>query len=794
MTRGRAARVAIWLAGLALCLWQVANTRFVADLSSFLPDAPTPEQRLLVDQLRDGALSRVMLLGIEGADAPSRSGLSRSLAAALRAHPDFAAAANGGTAGLDRDRELLFAYRYALGPAVSEARFTVEGLREAISETVALLASSAGPLVKQVVARDPTGEIATLVDQHRAEGGPRVQDGVWVSQDGRRALLIARTRASGSDTDAQARAIAAARRAFADAQAAAGPSAASAQLVMTGPGVFSAEARAMIEGDVKRLSLLGTILIAGILLAVFRSPVVLALGLAPVATGALAGIAAVSLGHGVVHGMTLGFGLTLIGEAVDYSIYLFLQADREGAAGDDAWIAGFWPTIRLGVATSIAGFSALLLSGLPGLSQLGLYSIAGLVAAAAVTRFILPALLPAGFRVRDVSAIGSALATAFAFARRLRVAVPLLAVAAVAVLATRAGTLWDPDLASLNPIPERAKALDAQLRGALGAPDARIMVAVTGPTADAALAAAESVGRQLDPLVAAGTLSGYESPARFLPSLATQQARRQSLPDSATLRKRLALALADLPLRPGKLEPFVADVERARAQPPLTRETFAGTTLDLALDGLLFADASGTWTAMIGLRGAVREGGTHGIDAAAVRAAVSAANVPGAITIDLKAEADRLYAGYLDQALALSAAGVAVIAVLLAVALRSALRAVRILAPLAAAVAVVAAWHALAGTRLTIPHLIGLVLIVAIGSNYALFFDRVALRPGARALRTLASLGVANVTTVAGFGILSLSSIPVLHAIGATVALGTFLSLAFAAALARESPPAGAAA
>ena len=46
---------------------------------------------------------------------------------------------------------------------------------------------------------------------------------------------------------------------------------------------------------------------------------------------------------------------------------------------------------------------------------------------------------------------------------------------------------------------------------------------------------------------------------------------------------------------------------------------------------------------------------------------------------------------------------------------------------------------------------------------------------------------MANVTTVAGFGILSLSSIPVLHAIGSTVALGTFLSLAFAAALARES-------
>ncbi len=787
MTHARTARIAIWLAGLALCAWQAANTRFIADLSSFLPGAPTPEQRLLVEQLREGALSRVMLLGIEGADASARAGLSRALAAALRASPEFVAVANGGTAGLERERELLFEHRYALSPAVSERRFTVEGLREAISESIALLASPAGLLVKQIVARDPTGEIGVLLERYRARGGPRVEDGVWVSPDTGRAILIARSRASGSDTDAQARAIAAARLAFAEAQSAIGGNATEARLLMTGTGVFSAEARAMIEGDVKRLALFATALIATILLAVFRSPLVLALCLLPVATGAVAGVAAVSLADGVVHGITLGFGLTLIGEAVDYSIYLFLQARTSEAAGNESWIAGFWPTIRLGVATSIAGFSALLLSGLPGLSQLGLYSIAGLVAAAAVTRHVLPALLPAGFRVRDVPAIESAIAGAIAFARRLRHAVPLLAIVAIAVLALHAKDLWNPDLASLNPIPERARILDAELRGSLGAPDARIMVAVTAPTQDAALAAAESVGRALDPLVAAGKLSGYESAARILPSVATQQARRESLPDGQTLRTRLELALADLPLRPGKLEPFIADVERARVRPPLTREAFAGTALDLALDGLLFARAEGSWTAIIGLRGAVRQGATAGIDATAVRAAVEGANAPGAIVLDLKAEADRLYAGYLDQAMALSAAGVAVIVLLLAGALRSVARAARVLAPLAAAVVVVAACHALLGTRLTIPHLIGLVLIVAIGSNYALFFDRVALRPGPGAARTLASLAVANATTVAGFGVLSISSIPVLNAIGSTVALGAFLSLAFAAALAPDA-------
>jgi len=59
------ASVVLWVVVLALCGVQIARTHFVADLSSFLPAHPTPEQRVLVDQLRHGALSRVMLIGIE---------------------------------------------------------------------------------------------------------------------------------------------------------------------------------------------------------------------------------------------------------------------------------------------------------------------------------------------------------------------------------------------------------------------------------------------------------------------------------------------------------------------------------------------------------------------------------------------------------------------------------------------------------------------------------------------------------------------------------------------------------
>ena len=51
-----------------------------------------------------------------------------------------------------------------------------------------------------------------------------------------------------------------------------------------------------------------------------------------------------------------------------------------------------WPTLRLGVLTSICGFSAMLLSGFDGFAQLGLFTITGLAVAVCVTRWVLPGL------------------------------------------------------------------------------------------------------------------------------------------------------------------------------------------------------------------------------------------------------------------------------------------------------------------------------------------------------------------------------------------------------------------
>ena len=50
--------ITLWLAFLLGCAGVISRTQFTTDLSAFLPRTPTPEQQLLMDQLRDGLASR----------------------------------------------------------------------------------------------------------------------------------------------------------------------------------------------------------------------------------------------------------------------------------------------------------------------------------------------------------------------------------------------------------------------------------------------------------------------------------------------------------------------------------------------------------------------------------------------------------------------------------------------------------------------------------------------------------------------------------------------------------------
>jgi predicted exporter len=223
-------------------------------------------------------------------------------------------------------------------------------------------------------------------------------------------------------------------------------------------------------------------------------------------------------------------------------------------------------------------------------------------------------------------------------------------------------------------------------------------------------------------------------------------------------------------------EPFLKEAAAAKSMPLIDRGSLQGTRFALRLDTLLVRRGGG-WVAMLPLRNVK--------DAASLARDLPAPPGAQVVLLDLKHESNQLYRTYRGEALTHSLLGALAIALLLFASLRSPRRVFDVLAPLAAAVLVTTGALALGGYPLSIFHLVGLLLVVAIGSNYSLFFDRQAPSGDDRE-RTIVSLLFANITTMIGFGLLAFSKVPVLHDIGLTVGLGAILALAFSAVLGRR--------
>ena len=177
----------------------VSQLRIDTDMAAFLPSTASPAQRVLLDQLRDGIVSRLVLVAIEGVPPDQLTAVSKRFTHQLRVNTEFQSVENGDDAGFEHDRAFLWSHRYLLSDQVEADRFIHKGLRQALEQDLSELASTAGFLLQRTLAADPTGEMLHLIEQQLGDGsGPARQDGVWISPDAARALVLVRLRAGGA--------------------------------------------------------------------------------------------------------------------------------------------------------------------------------------------------------------------------------------------------------------------------------------------------------------------------------------------------------------------------------------------------------------------------------------------------------------------------------------------------------------------------------------------------------------------------------------------------------------------
>lgn len=763
-----------WLALLVLLgLWVSTHLQLSGDLRRFMPEARTPAQKLLLDELGEGPASRLVLLALSGDTPEALASISQGMRERLATDPRFTLVANGGDATLETIPPHLRPYRYLLTDALDAQPLDADYLRAQLDARMQDLGSPAASLVEPLLASDPTLEILHLAQRWRPAVEPQTISGAWFDRAGTQALLAVQTVAPGFDPTGQAEAIAALRETFAKVR---GSSIAT--LEMTGPGAFAVEIGARTSREAGLIGTVDTIALVLLLWVAYRSWKAPLFGALPLASAGLAGLGATAALFDSVHGITVAFGFTLIGVVQDYPIHLF--SHQRAGVSPQASARALWPTLATGVASTCIAYVTFLVSGVDGLQQLAVFTISALATAALATRFLLPALLdPAPRDVADQAW----LARTWSWVERLprpRLAFIPLVLAAIAVIAFAPGPFWQNDLSKLTPVPADGLQRDAQLRHELGAPDVRYIVVLGAADAEAALRASERLQPVLDRLVATGAIGGYDSAARYLPSAATQRARQLRLPDRASLQAALDTALTTSEFRSDAFTAFVDDVERARTAPLLGAQDLAGTPLATRLAGLLVTSPDHA-TALVSLTGLT--------DPLQVARSVAAHN---AQLLDLKQASESLVQAYRERVLLALAIAALLLSATVWLALRNPRRVLRVLAPMALTTLLILAVLRGMGVELNLFHLVSLVLAAGLGLDYALFFDH-AGDDHADQLRTLHAVIICSITTLLVFSLLALSSIPVLRAIGSTVAIGVLANFILALLIVRGadriSPP-----
>jgi predicted exporter len=761
-SKGRA--IVVWALLMLLAAGQLLfNTAYLSDITAFLPQQ---SQGGLTQGLKEGPAARLWLLALSGGSADELAQASAQLTQRLRDSGQFTQVQNG-KGSIDADTEALFIrYRYLLDERIDASYFSAGSLRNFLYQRLDELNSPLSGFSDHWLPADPTEALPALLQrQQSAANGLMLHHEVWLSSDSTQALIMAESRAPGLELEAQRALQNQMQEWFAPLS-----QAGRIKLVLSGVPAIALQNSAAIQADAQRLSLLCTLFTVLFLIWIYRSPRRVLLSALPLLGGMLLATAVVSFWFGNVHLITLAFGMTVLGVASDYPNHLFGHM-RVGEHPAQT-LARIWPTLFLGVLSSLLGYLAMALTEFTGLAQLGVFSVTGLLVAALITATLLPH-LDAGVAIPARRPLRVALGRSPAWLK----VTALLCVAAAAGYLGMQREIWSDDISRLNPVAKELGEQDQILRGLLGGAESRYMIRVEADTLETVLQSEETLALRLDEAVTAHELGGYIMTAQLLPSKQAQQARQAALPVEITLRSALAQALKGLPFRAQTFEPFVQGVTQSRELEPLSRESFAATPFQTQLESRLFT-SGGRVASIVRLQQVA--------DPQGLQQRLQGAALPGVVFIDVKQATDDVVRRFREAAVERILWAVALIVAALWLGLSDWRRLLRVVLPVAGAVMVAAAISLALGGALNLFHLVSLLLVLGINLDYGLFFSRPHEGDDAA---TFHSVLVCCISTAGVFVILSLSAIPVLQAIGVTVASGVLAAFVLAWIFSRSTTP-----
>ena len=524
------------------------------------------------------------------------------------------------------------------------------------------------------------------------------------------------------------------------------------RVAYTGVNRFAAASKARIQRELSWLNSLSLAAVLAVALVCIRN-VHRALHLVPPVLFAVLGAwIGVTAAFSRVHILVFVVGALLTGVAIDYGFYLYMQPPA--APGEDYWdkVRRLAKPLFSSCFTTVAGFGLLLFSDLPLIRQLGVFVGAGLVCALAAAIVYFSMLRNSYLEARPLASSRAFPAGGRRTIRRLLLAVWLLALPGLFLLK------WKDDIRDLEIPSSEIQREDLRIRGLFGDRTDRTVYLTYGANLGEARAA---LGRLDDWLQQAG--GGRTESVNLGAVIPTQDDYANALRfvrEHPEFPERLRAALSAAGFEENGFAPFFAAYAQYTANGNAVSLDDAAQKLSTRLAGpaalLLHSGRPLSWFVTLASHApeTAPPPETHTVSASQLQSL------------------NRIFGQYRSSALWLSLTGLGIVGagVFLAYGVKDGLRIFAI--PCGACLGLFGVFGWL-GQPLNLFHLLGAFLGVCLTHNYSIFSATSAYRREPPPI----SVRLSALTAIASFGALACSGIPVVRALGETVALMVLAAL-----------------
>ena len=145
----------------------------------------------------------------------------------------------------------------------------------------------------------------------------------------------------------------------------------------------------VIKSDILTVSIISICALTLLFFSALRSKGALSIFLAP-GVAIMSGLGTCAFIYPDMSAIVIGFGAVLMGISIDFAVHTYF-ALAEKPDDKASALRKISKPVLFGAATSCASFAALYISGIPGIRQLSIFSIAGIIAACGFALFFVPA-------------------------------------------------------------------------------------------------------------------------------------------------------------------------------------------------------------------------------------------------------------------------------------------------------------------------------------------------------------------------------------------------------------------